>query len=79
MSSSFIHQVDAFVSDYVILSAIVLVDLSQIITVITLHVLAIFLVTLKSHAFIEQNFILILEIRSVVTLFLQEVLFLIIR
>ena len=78
MSSSFIHQVDAFVSDYVILSAIVLVDLSQIITVITLHVLAILLVTLKSHAFIKQNFILILEIRSVVTLFLQEVLFLII-
>ena len=78
MSRSFIHQVDAFVSDYVILSAIVLVDLSQIITVIALNILAILLVTLKSHAFIEQNFILILEIRSVVTLFLQEVLFLII-
>ncbi len=79
MSSSFIHQVDAFVSDYVILSAIVLVDLSQIITVIALHILAIVLVTLKSHAFIEQNFILILVIRSVVALFLQEVLFLIVR
>ena len=78
MSRSFIHQVDAFVSDYIILSAIVLVDLSQIITVIALNILAILLVTLKSHAFIEQNFILILEIRSVVTLFLQEVLFLII-
>ena len=53
MSSSLIHQVDTFVSHNVIFSSIMLVDISQIITVIALHILAIFLVTLKSHAFIK--------------------------
>ena len=74
-----VHQVNAFVSDYVILTPIVLIDVSQVVTIVTLHILTIVLITLKGHALIKDNFIFIFVVRSIVTLILKEVLLLIIR
>lgn len=59
MIESFVHQVNALVSHHVILISIVVVNLSQIVAVVTLNILSVLLVPLESHALVELHLIVV--------------------
>ena len=77
---SFIKQMNAFIVQDILIASIELVDLSQILTVVTIHFFLFLLISLKRNTFIKLHMLIwvFTTFGTVIEVILQKVLLLVI-